>query len=749
MKFLATLTALLLALPPVAAQTRPARRTPRTQAAVPATSPASPQANAGQLLPLRRVILYSNGVAYFERRGTVTGRAEINLSFKQSQIDDVLKSLVVLDLGQGRIGAVSYNSSAPPSARLNEIPFSIDAGTNDNDDAAAGGIAGVLKQLQGARVAVTTANRAATGSILNVDERKTSGNDKTPPAVTRSLVIVSEGGDLQSFDLSDVRSVKLLDEGTRQDVGEFAHASSLARRRDSKTISITSDGEGQREMVVSYTVAAPIWKTTYRVVLDADGKPFFQGWAIVDNVSEEDWSNVQLSLVSGTPVSFIQPMQQPLYRHRPVMEIPEDLSLDPQRIDAGKITGIGYGGGSGRGDDDVAGLAKLSAPPPPKPMPTPGRNQQVQNVAQNGKNFLMLENSTGFTRPTTAISDAMTSGQSGVEAAAAGNEVGELFEYRIEQPVTVRRDRSALVPILQTKLEGERVAFYNEANRRDRPFSSIRLKNISPLTLEGGALTVVDGDAYAGEAMLERVKPNEQKFVSFALDLGTLVSSKQRAERRPVFLVRAAKGVFETHYYQAQKKTYTVVNQTDRKRTVYIEHPVRDEWKLSDDTPKPVSRTTAHYRFRVELGPRETQELAVTETQALMDQYQLSNLTRRDVELFVSSNYIDAATRGELDKLIEIKTRIKAVDARRAAVEKEAEEIGEDQGRLRENIDKLKSTAEAKQLIARYVAKADAQETRLEQIEKEKRAANEERAKLQAELDAAIRAFELNRKLQP
>jgi uncharacterized protein (DUF3084 family) len=174
---------------------------------------------------------------------------------------------------------------------------------------------------------------------------------------------------------------------------------------------------------------------------------------------------------------------------------------------------------------------------------------------------------------------------------------------------------------------------------------------------------------------------------------------------------------------------------------------VRDDWKLSDDTPKYVSRTTAHYRFRVELGPRETKELVVTETQALMDSYQLSNLTRRDVELFVSSNYIDAATRAELEKLIELKSRIAAVHARIEAADNEAEEIEEDQKRLRENIDKLKSTAEAKQLIARYVAKADAQETRLEQLEKDKRAANEERAKLQAELDAAIRAFALNRTL--
>src|SRR5882757_1645484 len=122
-----------------------------------------------QTLPIRRVILYSNGVAYIERRGTVNGHAEVSLSFKQSQVDDVLKSMVVLDLDQGRIGAVSYNSSAPPSARLNDIPFSIESGTQAT---ATGGLAGVLKQLQGAKVAVTTGLRTALGSVLTVEERK-------------------------------------------------------------------------------------------------------------------------------------------------------------------------------------------------------------------------------------------------------------------------------------------------------------------------------------------------------------------------------------------------------------------------------------------------------------------------------------------------------------------------------------------------------------------------------------------------
>ncbi len=690
--------------------------------------------SAEQSLPLRRVTLYSNGVAYFERRGTVTGRAEINLSFKQSQVDDVLKSLVVLDLGRGRVGAVSYNSSAPPSARLNEIPFSIEASTNGD---AAGGLAGVLEQLQGARVAVTVANRSVTGSVLTIGERQLPTEKDKPPIKTHTLVITTDSGELQSFDLNEARAIKLLDEGARQDITQFASASASARRRDAKTITVTSEGEGQREMIISYTVAAPIWKTTYRVVLDPEGKPFFQGWAVVDNVSEEDWQDVSLSLVSGTPVSFIHQIQKPLYRYRPVIPIPEDLSLNPQVHDAaevyavsegvpgGVVGGIGAGSGAGRGP---------ALPPPP------------QQFGQR-KDFSVAENFTGFSKPETSLSSAITSGDSGVETAATGGEVGELFEYRVEQPVTVRRDRSALIPILQTKMEGERVSVYNEASRKDRPMHGVRLKNTSSLTLEGGSLTVIDGDAYAGEALIERLKSNEQRFISFGLDLSTLVTTKLKSERRPVFLVRAQKGVFEAHYHQTHKKTYTIINQTDKQRIIYVEHPYREGWKLSEDTQKPASQTINFYRFRVELKPRATVELPVTETQALMDTYQLTALTSRDVELFVTSNYIDAAMRAELEKLIEMKSRIDKEHSKIDSLDKEAEEIGDDQKRLRENIATLKNTNEAKQLVTRYIAKAGEQETRLEQIVKEKRAAQDALAKLKAEFDAAVRAMVIDKPL--
>jgi hypothetical protein len=745
MKLKVLLMAMLIFSLSVQAQVRPSRRQAQArQASLASTAP------SGQTLPIRRVILYSNGVAYIERRGMVTGHAEVDLSFKQSQVDDVLKSMIVLDLGQGRIGAVSYNSSAPPSARMADIPFSIASESGDN---LRGGLSGVLSQLQGARVVVATANRMATGSILTIEERK-SQIDATKPAVTtHALVIASENGELMSFDLADVRSVRLVDEGARRDVTEFASATASARRRDAKTIVVTSDGAGAREMVVSYTIAAPIWKTTYRVVLDTAGQPFFQGWAIVDNVSEEDWENVSLSLVSGTPVSFIQPIQKPFYRYRPIVPIPGDLRLNPQVYDPEEMKGAGQGAASSVTDSSGATIVssdQFSNLPTQRSVqslysvrPTV-RNTTANNLAIDGSNV-----SGEFGAGRTSLSDAIISQQVGVEAAATGKEAGDLFEYRIDQPVTVRRDRSALIPILQTKMVGERVSIFNEAVRTDRPLGGMLLENTSVLTLEDGSMTILDGDAYAGEALMERLKPGEKRLISFALDLGTLVTVRIKEDRAPTFLIKVMNGIFQAHYYRTNEKIYKLTNQTDRPRVVFIEHPIRPGWELTDKTRQPDGKSARFYRFRIPLEAHQSAELPVVERQALMESYVLTNLTRSDLELFLMRNQIDAQTRAALEKLVDIKTRIAAVDARLTSIDKEAEEISTDQERLRENIKALTATAEARQLIARYVAKADEQESRIEQLTKDRKALNDERTRLQAEFDAALRNLDINRNLTP
>lgn len=729
----------------VPAQTR--RKSPAPRPSVP---PSAPSPAASQL-PIRRVILYSNGVAYIERRGIVTGDTEINLSFKPSQVDDVLKSMVVLDLGQGKIGAVSYNSSAPTESRLAEIPFSVSPQTSDG-----AGLAGVLSQLQGARVAVTSASGAANGSILTV-ERKSATNDKGVATTTNILVIASETGEISSFDLAQVKGVRLLDEGARKDLNEFSNAAASARRRDAKTISITSSGAGSREMIVSYTIAAPIWKTTYRVVLDDAGKPFFQGWAIVDNISDEDWSNVQLSLISGSPISFIQQLQKPFYRYRPVVPMPRDLQLAPQVYEP--QSGLTQNRPGNNTADATLNTGITSQQLSQLPA---RRNQQVQTQqsfmvdgTSGSQNVFLIDgqevtnfrtgalNSNNNMITDTPVGDALVSSNSGVQTNTATEEIGDLFEYRIEQPVSVSRDRSALIPIIQSKMDGERAAIYNEAVRRDRPYSGVLLKNLSNLTFEAGSLTVIDGNAYAGEALMDRLKAREQRLISFALDLGTHVRVRDRADREPSRIIKVVRGTIQVQYFQTSEKTYEIENQVDRPKVMYIEYPVRDGWTLTKDSPEPDYTTQKYYRFRVELKGMEKKELKIGVRQQMADSYQLASFSRADLQLFVNQRYIDDATRVKLEKIIDIRQKLQEIEERDDKFDEEVSSITADQKRLRENIEALSKTAEAKTLIARYIQKANDQETRLEEIEKTRKADAAENARLEQELAREIRAFSI------
>ena len=305
------------------------------------------------------------------------------------------------------------------------------------------------------------------------------------------------------------------------------------------------------------------------------------------------------------------------------------------------------------------------------------------------------------------------------------------------------RNRSALIPIIQMKMEGERVAVYNEAVRMDRPMSGVLLKNTTGLTLESGSMTVIDGNAYAGEALMERLKDKEQRLVSFALDLGTSVRVRPHQDREPARLIKASKGVFEIHFFRSEDKVYELENQTDRPKTVYIEFPIRTGWELSDDTPKPDYTTQSFYRFKVELKGFEKKQLKIALRQPLKESYQIGGISRQQLELFLTQRYIDEPTRAKLSQLIDLRERIAGLDAKLDSFDDEVEKIEADQKRLRENIESLAKTPEAKTLIARYISKAGEQETRLEEMEKERKTMAGEKERLETGLAAEIRNFEI------
>ena len=208
-------------------------------------------------------------------------------------------------------------------------------------------------------------------------------------------------------------------------------------------------------------------------------------------------------------------------------------------------------------------------------------------------------------------------------------------------------------------------------------------------------------------------------------------------------MIKVVNGVFQAHYFRHDKKTYTLSNQTDKVKTVYIEHPVRENWGLAESSIKPETVTDRYYRFRVVLEPFATAVVPVVE-HGQMDSYQLASFSQQQLDLFISRRYSDAALRQRLEKLTALRGSIDLVSQKMQLLTAEVTSITQDQARFRENIESLAKTPEAKQLITRYIAKANEQETRLEQIEAERKAAQAEKERLERELAVEIKNFEVN-----
>src|SRR6267142_1346444 len=267
-------------------------------------------------LPVRRVVLYKNGVGYFEHLGHVRGSQDVHVDFTSAQLNDVLKSLTVLDLSGGRITGVDYNSEAPLARRLATLRLALGERPTTAE---------FLGALRGARLEVHSGNGPVlTGKLLSVERKTRTGAGPGWTVETDEISLITDSGEVRSVDLNASTSVRIAEKDLQVEVGRYLGLIASSRDQDVRRMTISTKGTGERNLYVSYISEVPIWKTTYRVVLPskADKKPLLQGWAIVDNTVGEDWDGVELSLVAGAPHSFIQQLSEPFYGRRPVVALP-------------------------------------------------------------------------------------------------------------------------------------------------------------------------------------------------------------------------------------------------------------------------------------------------------------------------------------------------------------------------------------------------------------------------------------------
>ena len=630
---------------------------------------ASAAKSAEAALPLSRVVLFSSGVGYFQREGTVEGNASLELAFRTAEINDLLKSLVLRDLDGGQITGVNYASRDPVARTLRS--FAIDLTGNPD-------LAGVLAQVRGEAVEVST-SETVRGTLLGVESRPAAeGVEET------WLNLLSERG-LRSIALREVREVRFLNTELDRELRSALALLAQSHSQDRKRVVLGFSGKGKRRVQVGYLLETPVWKTSYRLVLGNEQSHFLQGWAIVENTTDQDWRGVKLALVSGRPVSFAMDLYQPLYLSRPVV-VPELYAgLRPQLY-----------------DEDLAASAPAEARKEARPAPAPSR---AMAGAAAPAARMAEESYAEMEAPALEPMDL----RQGVAAAARAGEAGSFFQYSLSLPVSLARQESAMLPIVGQDIEGRRVSIYNEASHPKHPMHGLKLKNTTGLTLMGGPITLFEAGSYAGDAQIDSLPAGAERLLSFALDLEAEVAPAARSVPDRLVAVRIARGTLTSTVTYRREKSYTAKVRGTRGRDLLIEHPLSADWTLVE--PKQAEeRTRDRYRFLVRLPSGGSQELLVAEERQAEQTVAVSNVSDELVAVYQKSPAVSQKVKDALAGVSRRKSELADTLRQRQEQERKAGSIRTEQGRIRQNMDSLSRDSA---LYKRYVSQLDAQETEL------------------------------------
>ena len=661
-------------------------------------------------LPLEKVVLFTSGVGYFQHGGKVTGDTTVEMSFKAATVNDLLKSMIVEDLGGGTVPAVSYASRDPITKTLGT--FAVDL----TDDPSIGRILG---RLRGARIEVEAAT-PATGTIVGVEKRAVPvGDDRS---VEKEFITILTPEGLRTLPLDGITRIRLLDAKLQQELEQALAVLALGHDNDTKAVSLSFTGAGERAVRVGYVQEAPVWKTSYRLVLGEGGagKALLQGWAIVENTTDRDWKDVRMALVSGRPISFVMDLYQPLYVPRPVVQPELFASLGPQI----------YGQGMEAAEREFAAAAARSSP-----------------ASEGGRKRALAP--PGAARPMTADASMLgeavpqemsRDGAAAIRSVAAGESLGDLFRYEIATPVSIPRQRSAMLPIVAEDVEAEKVAIYDDRVLGKHPLSGVRLSNSTKLDLMQGPITVYAAGAYAGDARIEDLPAGSSRLLTYAVALDVEVAPRMEPKPDEIVSVKIAKGTLIASRRLARNKVFEIKNTGAEAVRLLIEHPLDAGWTLVE--PKEAAeKTRDRYRFAVEAEPGKPATLTVAEEQLVAQRLVLTNIDDGQILFYSSAKATSPAVRQALADVIERKREIERLAQERAKREQEIQVVGQEQERIRQNMAQLDRGGD---LYTRYVQKFTQQEDRVESLRKEIADVQRQEQEARQALDAMLAKLEID-----
>jgi len=604
-------------------------------------------------LPIAHLTLYKHGVGYFQRRGNVTGDS-LALTFRREEMDDILKSLTVLDYGGGKVLGIDYDTPQKKAERLQGCSVALHDTRSLRD---------LLTSLRGRAVGLhTSSGNVVNGLLVGLDEAP-----EHPLEESRVSILEAGSSTVQILPINRVEGVTVNDDTAADDLRFFLKTAVGQESYRSITIRLSPD---EHDLQVSYIAPAPTWRVSYRLLVEpvASDEPepqfqaLLQGWGIFDNRLEEDLTGISLSFVAGMPISFVYNLYTPRIPRRPhIGDRERTLNIRAARHDS---------------MEEVEAMlrARVADAEPPAPSPAELAGTTVQSVA-------------------------------------TGKSLGELFQYTVTEKVTVGRGQSAMVPIVSDTLDAGKVLVYDSEIMRDHPMAALRLTNSTGLTLEQGPVTVLDNGEYVGEGVLLFTPVGQKLLVPYAVELGVL-ASRETSSGSQLHSLQVRDGYLLQNMYAIVRTQYRLENNTTEPKTILIRSKQTPGHHLFD-TPQPVEQSPDWFTFRVDVPPGESVEFRVQERKLRAVTQKLQDQTLEGLQRYFENNFLDQAAFEGLRSILRLYTEVSKLEAQIQEFESQRQNIFTTQRHIQGNLGALGTQGDEGRLRSRYVKQLESLEEQL------------------------------------
>lgn len=671
-------------------------------------------------LKLTKVVLFKIGIGSFQKQGTIdlSQSKFVKLSFSNTVMNDLLKTFSILRLeGDLLVAGVSYEAKDTNRNKLLE-----DSAINLPQD---NSFSALIKQLRGINVKLDLKNTSYTGKIIGTQIIKEAPTGQA--IIDSEFVLLSNtNGSIDFLKIAEITGLEILDKDVEKDFKYFLETIVGQNKEKNKMVTIFFEGKKNSEYVLNFLQEVPAWKTSYRLFIEEKketGEEYnftrnakIQGWSIIDNVLDEDWEGVDLTLVTGLPVSFIYDSYSPAWIPRPTIERKTDLGVKVVQFDRS------VGGALPECEPNVKARKRASFEPErpcsvatpcasvpcPPPKMALDSKMDIAGLAMDMDDAMKTEAYPEEPEPEDTF-------QSGAEAEGGK---GLAFKYHIGTPVFVKRNNSSLIPILQSNITGNIISVYNQSVNPKNPMLTYEFKNDSGLTLEKGPISILIDNIFSGEAMLPFLENGDKCKIPYAVDQAVEIEYKYESESNNYHELDVKEYVY-MYYFTTYIYTYTIKNFAEIPKKVIIEHPITSGCELYD-TEEPGEKTAKFYRFDTELDPKTSHKLVVKERFVNSTSEYIANINSDFIKDWYKLKLIDNDAKTYLEKRLQLNLERETISSQNNDIDYKINLINEEQARLRENLNALKDSKSEKTLRDKYILKFDERETELEGLQKQK-----------------------------